>query len=468
MKYDGGLPGSFLEQASGARSLAMGKAFGAVAEGAGSLIWNPAGLSKAVRSEISLNYVSLFEGASLQEISLAHSSGSPVGIGASFIAYSFPGIVTRDASNNITGETKDEKTGVLFGVSAEPWGSGFLLGAAGKFLRQSIAGSSSRAADFDAGMLMDFGSVGLGFQAQNLLGAGFKREGGEDKLPRIYKIGMAVRFLGSAIVSAEGISKQWKSGKGGSEKAGSVSNARFGLEYTLFKTASLRAGLDGTLPSAGLGLNFGRIGMDYAVVSSPDLGISHRMSMRLGFGAAQDAKDLARGEWRKNYLVKAKKARKGEEKIPVPKGKKLQVAALDFTGRGLAELETGALSDFFRSALVNTNAFVVVERGDMDKIMEEQKFQQTGCSTDECAVQIGKILNVQKIFVGGVTLLQGVYYLNSKIVDVETSQVQTVRQARVGSVHEFQKAAEAMANGFAGLLVEIEPETKTEPEKKGR
>ncbi|MBI4669788.1 MAG: hypothetical protein HY747_11535 [Elusimicrobia bacterium] len=84
--------------------------------------------------------------------------------------------------------------------------------------------------------------------------------------------------------------------------------------------------------------------------------------------------------------------------IPVPEGRKLQVAVMDFDSRGLSDIETGAVTDFFRSALVNTNAFVVVDRGNMEKILTEQKFQQTGCTTEECAVQMGKILNVEKIF----------------------------------------------------------------------
>ncbi|MBI4370289.1 MAG: hypothetical protein HY547_08680, partial [Elusimicrobia bacterium] len=70
-------------------------------------------------------------------------------------------------------------------------------------------------------------------------------------------------------------------------------------------------------------------------------------------------------------------------KIAVPAGRKLQVAVVDFEGRGLSDLEVGALTDFFRSGLVNTNAFLIVDRGNMDKILTEQKFQQTGCTTQE-------------------------------------------------------------------------------------
>ncbi|MBI4668038.1 MAG: caspase family protein [Elusimicrobia bacterium] len=292
-KYEGGIPGAFLEQASGARALAMGRAFGAVAEGPGSLIWNPAGLGRAARDEFALNYLSLFEGASLGEISWASSYKRPFGLGASFIAYSFPGIVVRDASNNITGETKDEKMGFLFGGAAEPWKS-WTFGMTTKLIRQSIGGTSASAVDLDFGVLKTFNRYRAGLQFQDMLEAGLKREGGEDKLPRGVRAGGAVRFFGSALFSADVLLRQ-----------GRDPGFRAGLEYSIFNTAFVRAGFDGSLPSMGLGLAVGRVGVDYAVLSSEALGLSHRMSLRWGFGAPSGEKMLARGQWKQEYIAKA-------------------------------------------------------------------------------------------------------------------------------------------------------------------
>ncbi|MBI4669984.1 MAG: hypothetical protein HY747_12545, partial [Elusimicrobia bacterium] len=109
-------------------------------------------------------------------------------------------------------------------------------------------------------------------------------------------------------------------------------------------------------------------------------------------------------------------------------------------------------TNFFRSALVNTNAFIVVDRGNMEKILTEQKFQLTGCTTQECAVQMGKILNVEKIFTGSATLLKGVYYLSVSLVDVATSQVQAVKDGKTKSVHGFKDTAEKMTRDFVQHL----------------
>ena len=64
------------------------------------------------------------------------------------------------------------------------------------------------------------------------------------------------------------------------------------------------------------------------------------------------------------------------------------IAVLEFEGRGISAYEAGSLTDRLRSELVKTGAITVVERGRMDRILEEQDFQLTGCTSDECAVEV--------------------------------------------------------------------------------
>jgi TolB-like protein len=55
--------------------------------------------------------------------------------------------------------------------------------------------------------------------------------------------------------------------------------------------------------------------------------------------------------------------------------------------------------------------------------MEEVQFQQTGCTSAECAIQIGKVLAVKKMVVGTVSRLGKKYFITVRMVDVETSQI---------------------------------------------
>ena len=104
---------------------------------------------------------------------------------------------------------------------------------------------------------------------------------------------------------------------------------------------------------------------------------------------------------------------------------KLRIAILDFTNTGgLSKQETVTLGNRLSSMLVKTNAFVVLERGQMDDILDEQGFQQAGCTTTECAVEMGRLLNVEKMISGSIGKLGKTYTIDLSLIDVETAQIE--------------------------------------------
>ena len=58
-------------------------------------------------------------------------------------------------------------------------------------------------------------------------------------------------------------------------------------------------------------------------------------------------------------------------------------AVIEFAVTGINETEAITLFKRFSSVLVRTEALVIVERNMMNEILEEQGFQQSGCTTDE-------------------------------------------------------------------------------------
>ncbi|MBI4370564.1 MAG: hypothetical protein HY547_10095 [Elusimicrobia bacterium] len=487
--YSGGLPGAFIESASGARALAMGRAYGAIAQGTGGLIWNPAGLGMPYKSELSLNYVTLFEGASLQEVSFAHSGIAPVGIGFGAVMYGSPEVEERDATNTAGAVSNYSKSAYLLGLSWNPTPS-WSLGVTGKMLNQEVAGLSASAGDVDIGMMLKFGVFQIGVQAQNLVQAELARDGGVDSLPTGGRAGAALKLFDSLLLSAEGAFSNETDMR-----------IRGGLEYDLFHILAIRGGFDGEHPTAGIGFTFKDISLDYAALSHDDLGLSHRASLRLGFGLNEPDKIAARAKRAEEKRVEAQQARERrrqlakerlaeEEKrrqaeaqakqdaqagpvvekdneIPIPEGRKLQVAVIDFVGQGVSEIEANAVTEFFRNAVVNANAFRMVDRGNMEKILTEQKFQQTGCTTEECAVQIGKILNVEWMFSGSVSFLSDTYYLTVRLMEVQTSELIASRGSEAKSVSGLKSAANNVAQRFIKSLKPVKPESKPETPPSG-
>ena len=87
------------------------------------------------------------------------------------------------------------------------------------------------------------------------------------------------------------------------------------------------------------------------------------------------------------------------------------VAVANLQGKAISQMEADQISDFLRDNLSNTDLLTMTNRTNMEQILNEQQFQQSGCTTQECAVKIGKILNVKKMIVGTTGLFVGSYYI---------------------------------------------------------
>lgn len=104
---------------------------------------------------------------------------------------------------------------------------------------------------------------------------------------------------------------------------------------------------------------------------------------------------------------------------------KLRIAVIDLnhTG-GLSKEEAITLTNRLRSRLVITDAFTVLERGQMEVILQEQGFQNTGCTTTECAVEMGKLLNVQMIVSGSIGQVGRIYTVDISLIDIMTAKIE--------------------------------------------
>jgi hypothetical protein len=96
---------------------------------------------------------------------------------------------------------------------------------------------------------------------------------------------------------------------------------------------------------------------------------------------------------------------------------------LNLEAIGVSLEESIAMTDRLRSELVNSNYFTVVERSKMDEILKEQGLQQSGCTSDECAVEIGKLLNIRLICAGSIAKVGVLYSISLRMIDVQTGKI---------------------------------------------
>ena len=131
---------------------------------------------------------------------------------------------------------------------------------------------------------------------------------------------------------------------------------------------------------------------------------------------------------------------------------KQTVAILDFEGRGISQMEAQTLTDRLMSEMVNTNAVIMVERNQMEEIMNEQGFQQSGCTTSECAAEVGALLGVQNMVSGSFGKLGNSYTIDAKLFSVSTGgTIRSVSKTYKGEVDGLLTIIEIVAWELVGL-----------------
>jgi TolB-like protein len=100
-----------------------------------------------------------------------------------------------------------------------------------------------------------------------------------------------------------------------------------------------------------------------------------------------------------------------------------QIAVTNFAANGVSNQETIALTNRLMVELFRTSKFTILEREMLSQILDEQKFQMSGCTSNECLVQIGQLANVQQIVGGNVSKVGNVFSITSRLIDVESGRV---------------------------------------------
>jgi len=122
------------------------------------------------------------------------------------------------------------------------------------------------------------------------------------------------------------------------------------------------------------------------------------------------------------------------------------VAILDFEGRGISQMEAQTLTDRFTSELASTNAMILVERNQMNEILDEQGFQQSGCTSAECAAEVGALLGVQHMVAGSFGKLGNSYTIDAKMFSVESGKTEkTVSTTFKGEIDGLLNEIEILA-----------------------
>lgn len=270
----------FLEMGAGARYIAMGGAGTAIADDSTAMYWNPALMAKTDIISIDLMHTIYVEDTFYDYASVVMPVGAFSSVGLSVQYFSSGDIDTFDSDGYSTGKATPYDLAVAAGYAANI--KGFGLGLTVKFIQSQIE-STAQAYAFGFGLstpdlLND--KLRLGVSASNI-SSGIKYDKKTEKLPLTVRLGAGFYLLDNLILTADlgKVTDHDIYFAGGGEYLLKINNETGIYFRTGYNTIPDTEELSGF--SAGMGIEYRSMIIDYAFVPMGNLGDTHRISLTL-------------------------------------------------------------------------------------------------------------------------------------------------------------------------------------------
>ena len=98
------------------------------------------------------------------------------------------------------------------------------------------------------------------------------------------------------------------------------------------------------------------------------------------------------------------------------------IAIIDFEGINVSEGDAKALTQRLTTEMIELGLYQVLERSEMKRLLEEQKFQYSGCVDTKCAVELGKMLGAKYMVVGTISHIGKTFSIDSRLISVESGE----------------------------------------------
>ncbi|MFH1075166.1 MAG: PorV/PorQ family protein [Candidatus Firestonebacteria bacterium] len=287
---------TFLRIPPGARAVAMGETFAAVADGVDSIYWNPAGLANMETMDVSLTHMFYWDSSIYEYLAVSYPLNNKLKLGAHVIYLNYGAIdkISETSSGSI-GTTEGTFTpyDISFAISAGyQLSQDIQIGITGKYAMQSIDTDSASAFAGDAGVLIKLKTLD-----ENLLFGGAVSNLGTqingDNLPLTARGGLSYKMglmEPDDLTLAATAYYPFDTGKI-AENIG----AEFWYDKQIAVRAGYKLGYDVGNFTAGLGYKSILEGMfgyelDYTYAPSGNLGDTHRISIILFLDETTDSK----------------------------------------------------------------------------------------------------------------------------------------------------------------------------------
>ena len=129
------------------------------------------------------------------------------------------------------------------------------------------------------------------------------------------------------------------------------------------------------------------------------------------------------------------------------------IAVLDLDAINYTQEQAQVITTKIISEIINLNVYNVVERSNINRILSEQKLQNSGCTDSECAVEVGQLINADLIVIGTVSSFKELYSIDTKLINIETGEIIKIASfaSEIDQKELFTKGVYDIASQISGI-----------------
>ena len=88
--------------------------------------------------------------------------------------------------------------------------------------------------------------------------------------------------------------------------------------------------------------------------------------------------------------------------------------------------------------LGNTKSLIMVEQNQIDEVILDNNYQNRDCKSEDCGIEIGKLLGIKNIIVGSLNKIADTCSIKAQMINViEGEAEKTVEQIYIGDIEEI-------------------------------
>ena len=146
------------------------------------------------------------------------------------------------------------------------------------------------------------------------------------------------------------------------------------------------------------------------------------------------------------------------------------IAIMDVAATNTSEVKSQVIYEYIVDVVNRSGRYSIVERSALQKAIKEMEISTSGMVDDSTAAKIGKLAGAQYILISNLINDDGIIYLSTRIVSVETGRVQNTAMLQAEKDEYIASLANRTISQLLGVEVQSNTETtattEPEPEKK--